>query len=289
MEGPETHGSDHSDHDADEARVLDDVSPETRLAFEAVYDAAFLTVLRATPTDRPAQGPLLVVFGSYRTKTQPPEFRRTVGALGRPALFIMEHDFGFYATQERVDRLAPMIAAEMERTETTRIDTLGFSIGAYGALAWGAHVPVRHAMAFAPRFSPDPAIIRDPRDRHKMRAHSGTLAFPTLQRGLERIERATILHGLRGPDRLHLRHFRPMGHVDHWVAPDADHFVADWLRRQGRLGPVVEAALDGDRAGVRQQMAQLKVMNLHSLPVQLLLRARALLRLDTPERVRDRR
>lgn len=217
-----------------------------RLTVTPVFDAKGLRVLRGTPSG-PARGPLLVVFNSLLRRGVGPEFIGLAAKSGRPALFVLDHHSTWYASQERVTLVSRQVRAEMDRLGATDIDTLGFSMGAYAALAYGAVLPVRHAVALSPRYSPDPAIVKDPRDRAVLRKLSGNFALPTVVDGMAKAQGGLILHGMRGPDHVQYRHMRAPRQFDHWLMPLADHFVARWLRNRSLLEPIVLAALEGDR------------------------------------------
>ncbi|WJS83688.1 hypothetical protein [Paracoccus sp. TOH] len=231
---------------------------------EPIVDEPKLTILRGVPAN-PAPGPMVVSFGSWGPKGRPPEFRHALAAMRRKTLFVLEHDFGYYSRPQRVDRIFPIIAEEMDRQKTEVVDTMGFSIGAFGAISWAAILPVRHTMAFAPRWSPDPAIVRDPRIRAEMVENSGGLRFPTAKKGLEKIRGGMILHGLNGPDRLHIPYFLRTFHLDHWVAPQGDQFMPAWLRKRHMLIPVIRAVLNGERKVHNGLMKKLQAERSRSL------------------------
>ena len=151
------------------------------------------------------------------------------------------------------------------------MDTLGFSMGAYPAIAFAERVPVRHAVALSPRFSPDPAIVPDPRDRPGIARLSGKLALPTLAPGLARLQGGIILHGMRGPDLRQFRHIHAPTQVDHWLLPHAGHFVVEWLRRHDRMEAVILAGLQGDRAASTRLLTDLGALRHRSLRARLIL------------------
>jgi hypothetical protein len=217
-----------------------------RLNFVTLRQDGDLTILRAVPPGPPS-GPLVVVFNSLVRKGTTPEFIGTVARSGRPGLFILDHRATWYASRRNAGAIRDAVRAELDHLQGDRLDTLGFSMGAYAAVAFAETLPVRRAVAFSPRFSPDPALVADPRDRPSLRRLSGKFAFPTLEAGMARLEGGLILHGMRGPDRCQFRHIRAPQAVDHWLLPLASHFVALWLQKRGLLDDVVQAALQGDR------------------------------------------
>ncbi|WP_199259782.1 hypothetical protein [Paracoccus binzhouensis] len=233
-------------------------------SIEAIMDEPKLTILRGVPAN-PTADPMVVCFGSWGPKGRPPEFRHALAAMRRKTLFVLEQDFGYYSRPRRVERIFPIIAAEMTRQGTEVVDIMEFSIEAFEAISWASILPVRHTMAFAPRWSPDPAIVRDPRVRKEMVESSGSLRFPTAKEGSRKIKGGMLLHGLNGPDPLHIPCFLRAFHLDHWVAPQGNHFMPAWLRNQHMLIPVVRAVLNGERKVYNSLMKKLQAKKSRSL------------------------
>lgn len=222
-----------------------DVLP--RLDVKMLRDEPALTILRARPKGG-AQGRLIVVFGSLKAKGSGIEFPGTLASTGRPVLFVQEHVATFYAMDRNIRLITDAIMNEMALTGTDAVDTLGVSMGGYGAIAYGQQVPIRNALSFGPRFSPDPAIAPHRRKRPLLDRLSGKFGIPTLADGLARVENGLIVHGMRGPDRGQFDYFRMPDTAEHWLVPRAGHGVAHWLYVRGQLRPLVLAALAGDRA-----------------------------------------
>ena len=147
------------------------------------------------------------------------------------------------------DEIEAHIRAEMALHGASEVDTLGFSMGGFGAIAFAERVPVRFALSMAPRYTPDPAIVHDKRLHKRLMPLSGRFPFATLDEGMARARAGLILTGTRGPDLPHMAETRPPKHVQRWLLPGVDHAVAKVLRDNGRLADVVLAALgprDGD-------------------------------------------
>lgn len=237
---------------------------------ELVISDDRLSILRAMPVTR-EPGPPVVVFNSIGKPGTPPEFAASVARLRRPVLFVMDHKATWYSAPETADRVSDAIVNALADWGGTAVDTLGFSMGGYAAIAYAERVPVRNAVALAPRFSPDPAIVADPRGHESLRRLSGKLAFATLAAGLQRLDGGLILHGMRGPDLCQFRHIHAPQRVDHWLLPQCDHHVAIWLRRRGHLPSLLHSALQGERAETARRLAALGALRHRSLRARLML------------------
>jgi hypothetical protein len=222
---------------------------------------------RTASPPRSASGPLVVCFSSAGNPVRRSrvEFGDLVASTGRPALFICDLETKFFSAPGLADRIAEMVRAEMLRTRSERAVTLGFSRGGFGAIAFAERFPVQLAIALAPRWSPDPDIVPDPRTTDTQ----WPLPFSTLAAGLAAVPQAFVLHGMIGPDRRQLRHFPRRPGLEHWLLPHADHVVSTELRRLGLFAPVVQAALSEDisRAGALLRAAG--ALRAQSVPARL--------------------
>jgi len=219
-----------------------------RIELTVLEDAEDLIVRRGT---MPGQGgPLTVVFaggGDQARSGDRVEFVNMMARLGRPTMFIADRNRTWYARGDLHTRVIDHIRREMDRLGCAEIDTLGNSMGAFGALAFAEALPVRHALAFVPRFSPDPELIPDRRIIKHTMSLRGSLPFRTAEPGYRAAGSAMVVHGVFGPDLRHARAYDICAEGDHWVVPVDSHEVGAHLRKDGLLWPVVSGALTGDK------------------------------------------
>lgn len=230
------------------------------------------------PAPGAGSGPLVVCFVSngYRVGPNRIEFGRLVSSSGRPALFFAEAAKAFYSTAGLADRITQMVREEMERVGAASAVTIGFSQGGFGAIAFAERFPVHLALALSPRWSPDSGIVADARGIER----KGALPFPTLAPGLQALGRAVVLHGMRGPDRRHLRRFPAMPLLEHWLLFRAGHEVHHEMRR---LNLFAETFLDVLSDDPDSAVARFRAAGLHragSLGARIAMAAAAL----TPRR-----
>lgn len=224
-----------------------------------VYEDAALRIVRAVPS-QPVPGELIVVFGcgSLAVRHQHHlEFIGDLARIGHSVIYVIDKTLSFYARPGMIDRIVDLICREMAQIGVNAITTIGQSLGAFGAVAFAERLPVRFALAMAPRFSPDMGVVRDQRHVANLKPFLGRFPFVTLEAGLNALSSGAVLHGLVGPDLRHLVKIQPPAHVDHWLLPGCNHGVPIWLRQKGRLAALFAAAAKADRQAVTKIMNSL--------------------------------
>ena len=234
-------------------------SMASTMALSPVYEDAALRVVRAVPPQA-VPGELIVVFGcgSLAVRHQHHlEFIGDLARIGHPVIYVIDKTMSFYARPGMIDRIVELIRLEMALFGASAITTIGQSLGAFGAVAFAERLPVRFALAMAPRFSPDSGVVRDLRYVANLKPFLGRFPFATLESGLTSLESGAVLHGLVGPDLRHLVKINPPAHVDHWLLPGCSHGVPIWLRQKGQLVALMVAAAKVDRQAVTKIMNSL--------------------------------
>ena len=132
---------------------------------QVLHDDDALRIVRSRPLVG-IDGPLVVVFGCgapiVRAGFHLP-FQRDVALLRCPVLHVIDKSLSYYASNGISVRIVEVIRQEMRLLDQTEVITIGHSLGAFGAIAFAEHVPVRFALSLAPRFTPDYGILRDHR------------------------------------------------------------------------------------------------------------------------------
>lgn len=193
-----------------------------------------------------AQGVPVVVFASANRDARSGRMLEYVGPLStldRPIYWISETEARWFATPGVVDRIVEVIRAEMARWGATEVDTLGSSMGGFGALVFAERLPVRTAVSIASRFTPDDRIVPDRRLREKLRPWLDRFPFRTVTAGLAAARHAVVLHGDEGPDRPHILKFTLPATAEHWILPECGHFVGRCLRERGVVTQVFSGAM----------------------------------------------
>lgn len=225
------------------------------LDFRVLANSNGLSVFLALPRGKANWNRLTVVFASYPSCVWPEyrfEFRRAVVQSGQPAVFVFDHSLRWYVEAQTYDRVCQILTDQMAALGVSDIVTIGNSMGAYGALAYAQDVPVSYALVIATRGSIGASGIADPRYQRQLHTQGLALRAPDLRRALKGVQAGAMIHGTRGPDRLHLPALRARSAVDHWIAPGQGHFITKWMKQNRILFPVVASALRADDVEVNR-------------------------------------
>lgn len=220
---------------------------QSRFSLEKLFGDSDIAIMRGTP-HLPSPDPLVVIFDSRSSHFGKPEFIGTIAGMGRHALFIADHKRAWFASPKNHSLIISAVRDEMRRLGCAVIDTLGFSMGGFAAIAYAETLPVQHAMAFSPRYSIDPRQTTDRRVRPGLIGLGNSAVFRSLDPGLAKLHHALVLHGTPQHDLAHVRMLAAPKHVDHFVFAGVDHNVPLWLKKQGLLGALTRVAMAPNRA-----------------------------------------
>ncbi|MDF1620183.1 hypothetical protein [Pseudothioclava nitratireducens] len=228
----------------------------TRAAFETLIEAGPIRVLFA-----PGTGSDLVIsfssIGRRRAEMPPPELvGSAIGAAGRPALFVSDISRSWGNAPEFPEALQAAMAEIHKRQPVECVTAIGFSMGAFCALAAGRILDLHAIVAISAQYS----ILRrhigpETRWRYWTKRVPRPLAFPVapLPRAGQGPQ-VTLLHGLRD-DLAHARAFATPAGVDHFLFPAQSHSdLGQHLKASGQLGPLIEAAITRDRRALSRAM-----------------------------------
>lgn len=228
-----------------------------------VVEDADLVIIRGR-TDR-TEGRPIVVFASAGIQVrqaQRLEFIGMIGRLGRPALFIADPNRSWYGHRNIADRITRVISDEKEALGVDAIDTIGASMGGFGALAFAERVNVTNALAFSPRFSPDRRLIEDSRLSRHLDPYLETFPFRTAEPGCSAAGSAFVIHGTHPPDLPHIPAYADKTDANQWVLPVPRHEVGQCLRESKTLWAVVSNVMEG-----RSDAASAAVTGAGAVPV----------------------
>ncbi|RMF36897.1 MAG: alpha/beta hydrolase [Alphaproteobacteria bacterium] len=155
----------------------------------------------------------------------------------------------WFAKAPLPDRIAGHVRAEAAAIGATEIVSFGSSMGGYGAIMLAAHMPLDGVVAFSPRYSPDDAVLPDPR-RVEMRAPHAPFDVPTVEPGLAASPFTLVIHGLNEFDTPHVERFPSLPGMHHYLIRNAPHNIARRLMRKGVLEDLIAAALKRDISDV---------------------------------------
>lgn len=170
----------------------------------------------------------------------PEEFIGSAGLDGAAAIFVTDKTrswFNSLSAERVVDLLAPHVAGR-------RINTLGNSMGGFGAIWITRYLPVSVALAFAPQYSMHPDIVPDETRWLGARDRISSWRYPSLDGHFVPATHYVTISGDTG-DRVQWTLLPELPNARHYVVTDADHKVAAVLKRRGILRDVIVAAFTG--------------------------------------------
>ena len=242
------------------------------LTITTLFETDDLLVRRGSAPDQ--TGVPLVIFSCAQLNAISGEWLEFYGFAAksrRPVIWVTDKARSWFGAPGLADAATKAILTELSVIGAPRVDTLGGSMGGYGAVAFSRRLPVRRAVAFVPRFSADPTRVRDFRLRDHLMAYRTSTPFPAITEGLGHAERTLILHGNRGVDLLHITAFPDLPNVWHQIMPGAKHNVAPSLKAKDMLTPLLRAALGGPDAKLRETLAKIDTRPLSEMRQELLL------------------
>lgn len=138
---------------------------------------------------------------------------------------------------------AVLVDAISDRVRDKRIVTLGNSMGGYGAVWAGAHLPVETAIAFAPQYSVHPAIVPEEARWMDYRRNIATWRHKSLDELFRPQTQYITING--SDDELHWRHFRSGGNAEHILLEASGHEPAAKLKDAGILSETIALCVEG--------------------------------------------
>jgi hypothetical protein len=210
---------------------------------------------RERPRARPApggptNGSLVVSFtgiGAGSDVVQTEEFAGTAARGGRSVLFVTDKRRSWYNAPGLYEKIVGQLRPHLAHGGP--VVTLGNSMGGFGALLFAAPLGARTALAFGPQASVSPRIIPQETRWRELTAAIGDFRFEQISDHLGEAAEHFVLHGSGGKDAYQIEAFRPRANLHHYVLAGGRHNIAAELKQAGRLSPLIEAAVAGDRPG----------------------------------------
>lgn len=173
------------------------------------------------------------------------------GGAGNHVLFISDMKRTWYSRAGLVDRVLRLVTDYCAHHGLSRIQTLGNSMGGYGALLFCRFLPVDLACAISPQISMHPDRITERRwSQHRVDfgpdlAHNAAEGFGALP------TRAVVLYGhAESRDRAQMRLIPALPNLTQRGLRGCGHDVARRLKNAGLYRHVFSAILTDDMAGL---------------------------------------
>lgn len=180
------------------------------------------------------------------------EFAGTAqGGAGNHVLFISDMKRTWYSRAGLVDRILSLVKDYCARHGLLRIQTLGNSMGGYGALLFCRFLPVDLACAISPQISMHPDRIAERRWSQHRADFGPDLALSAVEGFGTLPTRAVVLYGQsEARDRAQMRLIPALPNLTQRGLRGCGHDVARRLKEAGLYGQVFPAILTNDIAGL---------------------------------------
>ncbi len=170
-------------------------------------------------------------------------------------LFVQDTSNSWMNGQGIAEAICETIEALCSKLEIARIVTLGNSMGGTMALLITQHMAIDAAIAIAPQFFVDPAIVPDDKRWMEDRERIKKFRYPDVSGVPFEKTRTTVMHGAQKEDGQHALLFPKNPNLTHFIFPDYGHGLASALHKEGKLAAIVTYAIAIRPRRTRQALA----------------------------------
>lgn len=177
------------------------------------------------------------------------EFVKTLSGSRHDQVFVIDKSRSWY--NNTASEILEELSSRIE--EFPRVYTLGNSMGAFGAIYFGRHLPrCKTAIAFGPQYSVHPQIVPNETRWQNWRNGIKDWTIPHALSGEGHTLRSHIFYGDAGRDLDHVRLFLDNRPTDMtlYVVEDAGHNTASFLKSRGCLTTVLDMIFVQDESAV---------------------------------------
>jgi pimeloyl-ACP methyl ester carboxylesterase len=150
-------------------------------------------------------------------------------------LFVADRKRSWYSTEGIQEQIEGLVQDYVLLHGIKRVHCIGASMGGFGALAFAGRLGAKYAVAFAPQWSMDPAVVPEKRWQ-KHRPNIQVENLPKLDQDLSGLVRNYVFFGAGAPqDVKHCAKFISSGLCDVRILHGMDHHIAGALNKLGLL------------------------------------------------------
>lgn len=177
-------------------------------------------------------------------------------------LFVSDLRNSWYSLTGMVARIVALVTDFAGRHDITSINTVGTSMGGYGAILIAGHLPVQNVAAFAPQVSMNGSFIRDQRWRRRRDGLGPEVVdsvAPVVSRSTSRF---FLTFGRNAANDLAQAALLPRAdNLQVHYIDNCGHGVAQFLKSRGILSAVIAAKFAGDAVALQQIYDRFAVFN----------------------------
>lgn len=211
-----------------------------RQGYETVFEDNDMAVLHVAGRDDEA----IVAFTGVGHQLggidlQTPEFARSDGDETKFFVIDKQRSWGNNIDWSVLSQLV------RDKVPNARLMTLGNSMGGFLAILAVPLMGAQKAIAFAPQWSVDPAVVPNEERWKEYRSEIAVFQHSDLSAAAEQPAWAHVFFGNGDKDRVHLEHFKAAG-FSPVVLREGGHNVAKYLKETDLLYPVINACRNGE-------------------------------------------
>ncbi len=228
------------------------------LMIEPVLDREGLKISRYTGQSNR----LIICFsgvGKDPEIDQPIEFVDTASNGGQDSvLFIRDTKRSWFNGERIVEDICEAIEFNRKKLQSEVVNTLGHSMGGFGALVFPYFVKINKAVAFSPQFSVDPSIVPDERRWREHTEKISRFRVPYIERFLTDRTDYFVFHGNHHREQKQIELFQKHTQLRHYLLDNSSHNTPHAMKRAGIMRAVVQSAFEGRGRRVRIMLKQIE-------------------------------
>jgi predicted esterase YcpF (UPF0227 family) len=168
-------------------------------------------------------------------------------------LFIADVAQSWYNTRGMIQRIRDHVSEVIARVKPRQISAIGNSMGGYGAIVFSRFFPFDQVLSICPQATLNQNIVPDRRWARYARAVRAMRA-PHVRDCVNPTTRYTVLLGARGLERIQTVQMPTQDNVRVFQMQGYYHAVAEGLKEQGLLRPMVHSFLNAEAFGLERQI-----------------------------------
>lgn len=185
------------------------------------------------------------------------DFPATATGEGRHnALFIADPARSWLNAPGLIEEMVSEIEAFSRACGAEEICFMGHSMGGYTAMILPGFTLAHRVFAFAPQFSVHPEVAGDDGRWMNYREGIGAHRIRGVTDHLNDHSDYVLVHGSQARDALQRDRFETRANMRHFIIPGLGHGVPVFLKKQGLMTPIVQAAFDGRPRQLRRLFAR---------------------------------
>jgi hypothetical protein len=188
---------------------------------------------------------------------QKPEFQRLCRLKPRPhLLFVADPARSWLNRDGLIEEVAHLIECEALRIGATDICALGYSMGAFSALAMPAYTRIDKCVAFSPQYSVDPAVVPNERRWIELRSQIGSFRISNVDELIQPSCHYFVFLGRHSLEAQQRNLVCARLNLDYYIMPQTAHNSVQRMKAAGVLDEVLKACLESDRDHVHQLLSR---------------------------------